>query len=80
MTLTLSPPTEARLRAVAAQRRLPPEEALAQVLAEAQSDFEDAAAGIGRGMADAEAGREMTLEEYRAQIAREDAAHMEQAE
>ncbi|MBV9848892.1 MAG: hypothetical protein JO250_04310 [Armatimonadetes bacterium] len=69
MTLTLSPETEARLLAVAAQRRLPPEAALAAVLAEAETDFNEAVAAIQEGLADLDAGdRGMLLEEYRAQV------------
>ena len=67
MTLTLKPDTEARLRAVAAQRGLAPEAALDSVLAEAQASFDEAVAGIRCGMADAEAGdRGVLLEDYRA--------------
>lgn len=39
MTPTLSPEDEATFAAVAAQRRLSPQDALAQILAEARADF-----------------------------------------
>lgn len=68
MTLTLTSDTEARLRAVAAQRGLTPEEALDVVLAEAQTDFDEAVAGIRRGMDDFAAGRWISLEDYEAQV------------
>lgn len=68
MTLTLAPETETRLRTVAAQRGLAPEDALAQVLAEATEDFEEAVAGIREGLADVEAGRTVTLEDHWAAV------------
>ena len=68
VTFVLTSENEARLRIVAAQRGLAPEEALTALLTEAQKDFDAAVAGIRRGMADAEAGREISLEDYRAQI------------
>ena len=71
MTLILKPETEARLLSVAAQRQLPPEEALDVLLAEADTDFQEAVAGIRRGMADAAAGREITFEEYCLQLAQQ---------
>ena len=73
MTLTLTPETEARLMAVAAQRGLPPVAALDAILTEAETDFNEAVAGIQRGIADAAAGREISLEEYRTRITAEDA-------
>ncbi len=48
MTLTLTPDTEARLRSVAAQRGLPPEKTIDILLAEADTDFQEAIAGIQR--------------------------------
>jgi predicted transcriptional regulator len=66
MILTLTPDTEARLLALAAQRGLPPEETIDALLAEA--DFNDAVAGIQRGMNDYAAGRWTSLEDYEAQI------------
>ncbi len=53
MTLTLSPEAEAHLAAVAAQRRLSPEDALAQVLAEARADFDDATTNTEDSLDDA---------------------------
>lgn len=66
MTLTLTPGPEARLRALSAQRGLPPEETIVLLLAEA--DFNDAAAGIQRGMDDHAAGRWISLEDYDTRI------------
>ena len=62
MKLTLAPQTEARLRNVAAQRGLPPEIALDAVLAEAEGDFDSAAAEVRAGMDDFAAGRWVSLE------------------
>lgn len=66
MTLTLTPDTEAMLLTVAAQRGLAPESTLDVILAEAATDFEEAVAGIQRGMHDFAAGRWMSLEDYEA--------------
>lgn len=68
MAVTLTPDIEARLRTVAAQRGLPPEQTLADVLAEAEADFNDTIEGIRAGLEDVEAGRTVTLEEYRAEV------------
>lgn len=68
MSLMLAPHTEARLRAVAKQRGLPPAEALDTVLAEAQTDFDEAVAGIRVGRQDFAAGRWVSLEDYEAQV------------
>lgn len=67
MTLTLTPDTEARLRSVAAQRGLPPEKTIDILLAEADTDFQEAIAGIQRGMDDFAAGRWIPLNDYEAQ-------------
>ncbi len=75
MTLTLTPDTEARLRSVAAQRGLPPEKTIDVLLAEADTDFHEAIAGIQRGMDDFAAGRWISLEDYEAQIQAERQAH-----
>lgn len=66
MTITLTHGTEAMLLAVAAQRGLAPDEALNVLLAEAATDFEEAVAGIQRGMDDFAAGRWISLEEFTA--------------
>lgn len=68
MTLTLTPDTEARLRSVAAQRGLPPEQTIDVLLAEADTDFQQAVAGIQRSMDDFAAGRWISLEDYEAQL------------
>ncbi len=72
MSLTLSPETLSQLQAVAAQRGLPPEDALAQVLAEARAAWEyeqqDALAGVARSEADFAAGRSLSLEELTASL------------
>lgn len=65
MTLTLTPETEAQLTAVAALRGLSPEDTLAQVLAEARAEFEDAVADVRASLEDFAAGRSLSLEEYR---------------
>ena len=66
MTLTLTSDTEAMLLLVAAQRGLSPGEALNVLLAEAATDFEEAVAGIQRGMNDFAAGRWVSLEDHEA--------------
>lgn len=79
MSLILSPETLSQLQAVAAQRGLPPEDALAQVLAEARATWEyqqqweqqeqqDALAGVARSEADFAAGRSLSLEELTASL------------
>jgi predicted transcriptional regulator len=68
MTLTLTPDAEARLRSVAAQRGLPPEQTIDVLLAEADTDFQQAVAGIQRGIDDFAAGHWISLEDYEAQI------------
>ncbi len=79
MSLILSPETLSQLQAVAAQRGLPPEDALAQVLAEARAAWEyqqqweqqeqqDALAGVARSEADFAAGRSLSLEELTASL------------
>lgn len=71
MVITLTPHSEALLRSVAAQRGLPPEEAIDLVLSEASQEFQEATAGIQRGMDDYAAGRWISLEDYEAQIRKE---------
>lgn len=71
MVITLNPHSEALLRSVAAQRGLPPEEAIDLVLSEASHEFQEAAAGIQRGMNDYAAGRWISLEDYEAQVRQE---------
>jgi len=73
MILTLTPDTEARLHAVAAQRGLAPEETVARLITEADTDFNEAVAGIRRGMDDFAAGRWISMEDYDAQIEAEKA-------
>ncbi len=68
MTLTFAPQTEARLQAVANQRGLSPEAALDAILAEAETEFSAAVAGIQRGMDNYDAGRWISLEDYEQQI------------
>jgi predicted transcriptional regulator len=80
ITIELTPHVEAQLKRKAARQGQDVTNYL-QMLVEADArqqdlnlaDFLDAVAGIQRGMADAEAGREISLEEYRAQIAEEGA-------
>jgi plasmid stability protein len=83
LMLSLSPETESRLRALAALHGRMPEEytslLLDEWLREERQDFTEAAAVIGEGLADLEAGdRGMLLEDYRAhleeQYRREDAS------
>ena len=66
MTLTLTPDAAARLRAVAFQRGLGPEETITRLITEADSDFNQAVAGIQRGMDDFAAGRWTSWEDYEA--------------
>lgn len=74
MTLILTPETEAQLTVIAAQRGLPPEKALIQMVAdEAQrvaeeADIADAVAGLLRGSAEIAAGDWVSLETYRAEV------------
>ncbi len=78
MTLTLPPATEARLRAVAAQRGLAPEETIDMLLAEAEtspdqvsltaSEQEEVLAALRASVEDYAAGRWVSLEDYEAQI------------
>ena len=75
MTLTLTPDTEARLHALAAQRGLAPEETIARLITEANADFNEAIAGIQRGMDDFAAGRWISMEDYDAQIEAEKPNH-----
>ena len=66
MSITLSPETQTQLEAIAAQRGLPLEDALAQVLAEARAAWEyeqqDTLAGLNRAHADIAAGRTYSLQ------------------
>jgi predicted transcriptional regulator len=75
LTLELTPEVETRLHELAARHGQTEEEYALQALHEKsqaeQREFEEAVAGIRRGMADAEAGREISLEDYRAAIAQE---------
>ena len=79
MTLTLSPEKEARLRTVAVQRGLAPEEALEVLLdtalTDAEVDFQEASVGIRTGMEDFAAGRSVSLEEFEVQLAAERHTH-----
>jgi len=76
MTLTLTQNAEESLLAVAAQRHLPPEEALEIVLSEAKAQFNEAVIGIQAGMADFDAGRWLSLEDVDARFeARRQARH-----
>lgn len=78
MTLTLPPDTEARLRTVAAQRGLPPEETLDVILAEAEASLaqivmteeesQKVLAALLRSEEDYAAGRWLSLEDYEAQL------------
>lgn len=71
----LAPAAEARLQEKATQHGQTVEDYLfALAIAESHEDaidYMEAVAGIRRGMADSEAGREITLDEYRARITRE---------
>jgi len=67
MPLTLTPENEELLTAIAAQRGLPPEDTLAEVLAEARAEFDDAVADVRASLEDFAAGRSVSLEEYRAE-------------
>lgn len=72
MTLTLTPEAEAHLAAVAAQRGLPPEDTLTELLAEARAASErerqEAIEGVRRSEADFDAGRSLSLEELDARL------------
>lgn len=72
MPLTLTPQSEEHLTAIAAQRGLPPDDALAQVLAEARAASErerqEAIEGVRRSEADFAAGRSLSWEELRAHM------------
>lgn len=67
MTLTLTPENAEDLTVIAAQRGLSPDDALAQVLAEARAEFNDAVADVRASLEDFAAGRSVSLEEYRAE-------------
>jgi len=60
--MELTPETEARLRAVAARRSLSPDKAATMFLAEQ----EEMLIGLRASEEDHEAGRSMTIDEYRA--------------
>lgn len=64
MTLTLTPETEARLTAVAALRGLPPEDTLAELIAQAQAAHEETAAALRHSMAETAAGHWVSLEQF----------------
>ncbi|MDQ2686979.1 MAG: hypothetical protein M3Y28_03845 [Armatimonadota bacterium] len=72
MPLTLTPQIEEDLAVVAKQRGLPPEEALAQVIAEAWAKVErerrEAIEGVRRSEADFDAGRSLSLKELDARL------------
>jgi len=70
MTLTLTPEAEAHLAAAAARRGLPPEDTLAQLLAEEDhrsAEWDAAVADVQSSLDDFAAGRSLSLEEYGAQ-------------
>ncbi len=72
LMLNLSPETEARLHEIASLHGQQPEEYASRVLDEMslvdKNEFDAAVAGIRRGMADAAAGREISLEDYLAEL------------
>ena len=84
MTLTLTPGSEARLRALSAQRGLPPEETIDALLAEAEVkpdqivltalEEEEVLAALKASVEDYAAGRWISLEDYETQIREEQIA------
>jgi predicted transcriptional regulator len=83
LMLTLSPETEARLNEIASLHGQKPEEYALRVLDEMaladKTEFDAAVAGLRRGMADAAAGREIALEDYLAEITREQPSRRQDA-
>ena len=85
MTLTLTPGSEARLRALSAQRGLPPEETIDALLAEAEAkpnltvltalEETEVMASLKASVEDYAAGRWISLEDYEEQIREEQIAH-----
>jgi len=75
--LTRPPETEARLHEMASLHGQEPEEYAARMIDERsladKNEFDAAVAGIRRGMADAAAGREISMEDYLAEISGEQA-------
>jgi predicted transcriptional regulator len=69
MTLTLTPETESQLTAIAAQRGVSPEEALAELLTEARASIErerqEVLEGLQQGTAEIGAGDWVPLEDLR---------------
>ncbi len=74
LLLNLSPEAEARLNEMATLHGQEPEEYATRMIDKMsladKNEFDAAVAGIRRGMADA-AGREISMEDYRAQLASE---------
>lgn len=66
MPLTLTPETEARLRAVASVRGLAPEDTLDVIIADAEVDDRQMQAELQASVDAIAAGHSLTLEEYRA--------------
>lgn len=70
-TITLAPDMEARVRAVADRQGLAPEAVLGRLLesalAEEERQLQEIAAAIQTSMADFEAGRSVSLEDWRAE-------------
>lgn len=64
MTLTLTRETEAQLVAVAALRGKPPEDALAELVSEAQAEHEETVIALRQSMAEIAAGRWVSLEQF----------------
>jgi len=77
LMLNLSPEAEARLHEMASLHGQEPEEYAARMIDERsladKNEFDAAVAGIRRGMADAAAGREISMEDYLAEISGEQA-------
>ena len=75
LMLNLSPEAEARLHEMASLHGQEPEEYATRMIDEMsladKNEFDAAVAGIRRGMADAAAGREISMEDYLAEIASE---------
>lgn len=82
ISLELPPETEAHVSEMASRHGQKPEEYALRLLNEMaraeKAEFDAAVAGIRRGMADAAAGREISLEDYLAEIAREREAEQQQ--
>ena len=81
--LDLPPETEARVSEMASRNGQKPEEYALRLLDEIsrveKAEFDAAVAGLRRSMADAAAGREISLEDYLAEIALERATERQQA-